>query len=262
MRPGVDMLLQAETGLLTGLRGAGGRPQLIASTIVDGASGHVLAQAVLAALLHRERHGIADRISIALYDVACSLQANFLTVYLNRSADHRVGSRQRRSSRIATVPSGVFRASDGYFVLSAYVDKHWRLLTQVVGRPELAEDTRFSDQRRRAENVDTLLEILDSVFSSRTVQEWLEALQPVGVMAVPILSWEEVVNSAVFQENELSVTTTSADTHEITIRTPARYASFSPAADQPTPALGASNDALLSRRSSDASVREGSSTLT
>lgn len=242
-RPGVDMLLQAETGLITGLRERDGTPQMIASTIVDGATGHVLAQAVLAALLHRERHGVAERVSVSLYDVACSLQANFLTFQLNRDfailrepAGNPAG--KEKASRIATAPSGVFKASDDYLVLSAYVPKHWLALTEVLERADLATDHRFMDQRTRADNADALTGILNDAFATRTADEWVRRLQAAGLMATKVHTWREVITSDVFSENALAVTTGEGDRKESTIRTPARYSGFDANNGAPTPLLG------------------------
>ncbi|HET9876613.1 MAG TPA: CoA transferase, partial [Mycobacterium sp.] len=85
-RPGVDLMVQAEAGMTSGMPTPDGKPQIIPFQLVDNASGHVLAQAVLAALLNRERHGVADVVRVAMYDVAVALQANQLTVHLNRTA--------------------------------------------------------------------------------------------------------------------------------------------------------------------------------
>src|ERR1700712_3201579 len=83
-RPGVDLMVAAEAGMSTGMPTPSGKPQIIPFQLVDNASGHVLAQAVLAALLNRERHGGGDLVQVAMYDVAVGLQANQLTIHLNK----------------------------------------------------------------------------------------------------------------------------------------------------------------------------------
>ena len=86
-RPGVDLMVAAEAGMTTGMPTPDGKPQIIPFQLVDNASGHVLAQAVLAALLNRERHGVADIVRVAMYDVAVGLQANQLTMHLNKPSE-------------------------------------------------------------------------------------------------------------------------------------------------------------------------------
>ncbi|MEW2134846.1 CoA transferase [Streptomyces sp. NPDC005435] len=245
-RPGIDMLAQAESGLLTGLRNAEGAPTVIRSTIVDAASGHVLAQAVLAALLGRERYGRADVIKVALYDVACSLQANSLTLQLNADGVPDAGAPADGRSPYATAPSGVYRAGDGQFiVVAAYVPKHWKLLTELLERPELAEDPRFADQAVRSRYNAELTAVLNAAFAQRGADEWVEMFRTAGLMASRVHTWSETARSEAFAEGRLAVTVTDGGRTETVVRTPARYAGFSPAADRPTPRLGEHNDQLL-----------------
>lgn len=261
-RPGLDLMVQAEAGMTTGLRTPEGKPQIIPFQLVDNATGHVLAQAVLAALLNRERHGVADIVRVAMYDVAISLQANQLTLHLNTNAaeprrddptahaaeprrdDSKAAGKGKRVA-FATQPSDAFKASDGYLVLSAYVPKHWRTLTEVLGRPELAADERFADQRLRSINYHELKAELESVLAERTAAEWVGLLQAEGLMASLAYNWKQVVTTPLFAENELAVRVGENEQACAVVRTPARYASFPPAAVTPPPEVGQHNDELL-----------------
>ncbi|WP_432066231.1 CaiB/BaiF CoA transferase family protein [Streptomyces sp. C10-9-1] len=245
-RPGVDIMVQAESGLLTGLQAPDGQPLFIRSTLVDAASGHVLAQAVLAALLNRERHGVADVVSVAMYDVACSLQANNLTLQLNTDPTRRTSKTSGGRAPTATAPTGAYRAADGgYLVLSAYVPKHWKLLTELLGRPELADDPRYADQALRSVHGADLNAELRAVFATRGVDEWVELLQSAGLMACKVMTWPEVASSPLFTDNGLAVTVSDGERTETAVRTPARYAGFTPAATTPTPRLGEHNEKIL-----------------
>lgn len=106
--------------MTTGMRTPDGKPQIIPFQLVDGATGHVFAQAVLAALLNRERHGAADVVKVAMYDVAVSLQADQLTLYLNKEPGEPKADQAKKPSdgkkkvAFATQPSDAFKASDGW----------------------------------------------------------------------------------------------------------------------------------------------------
>ncbi|HEY3732613.1 MAG TPA: CoA transferase [Streptosporangiaceae bacterium] len=252
-RPGLDLLVQAEAGMTTGLRTADGGPQLIPFQLVDGASGHVFAQAVLAAVLNRERHGVADVVRVAMYDVAISLQANQLTLHLNKEPAGAAGSgtegggarRRRKGTAFAAQPSETFRAADGFLVLSAYLPRHWQRLTEVIGRPELAADERFADQRLRSVNFDELKAELESALAARPAAEWVGLLQAAGLMATLAYSWKQVVGTALFEENELAMTVGAGADSVRLVRTPARFDSFGPAATAPPPAAGEHNAELF-----------------
>ncbi|HEY9305219.1 MAG TPA: CoA transferase [Mycobacterium sp.] len=245
-RPGVDLMVAAEAGMTTGMRTPDGKPQIIPFQLVDNATGHVLAQAVVAALLNRERHGVADVVRVAMYDVAASLQANQLVVHLNNTASTTAPKAKRRKGvGFATQPSDAFRTADGYVVISAYIPKHWEILCRAIGRPDLAGDARFADQRSRAINYAELTDELESTLTTKPSHEWVKLLQGNGLMACLPYTWKQVVETPLFAENELALEVGSGDDAVTVVRTPARYSSFTAAATEPPPALGQHNGDFL-----------------
>ena len=243
-RPGVDMIVQAEAGCTTGLRQVDGSPQVIPFQLVDAATGHVLAQAVLAALLHRERHGIAERITVAMYDVACSLQANHLTLQLNRPPEKprapsgTPDAPAARRKSVAVEPSGVYPAADGYLVLAAYVPRHFGRFAELLGRPDLTTDPRFHDQASRALHAGELRAELERELAREPVGHWLEVLRQAGLMAAPVHRWKDVVRSAQFADNELCVSAEHDGDKVFTVRTPARYSTFEARSSPHLPHIG------------------------
>ncbi|OBA63490.1 acyl-CoA transferase [Mycobacterium sp. 1100029.7] len=249
-RPGVDLMVAAESGMTTGMPTPSGKPQIIPFQLVDAASGHVLAQAVLAALLNRERHGVADVVRVAMYDVAVGLQASQLTIHLNKPSEQpkpeaAPTTKKRKGVGFATQPSDAFKASDGYLVISAYVPKHWAKLCEIIGRPDMLADERFIDQRSRAMNYPELTEELESALAAKTAAEWVELLQQGGLMACLAYTWKQVVGTPLFAENELALTVGTGGDQITVIRTPARYGSFDAAAADPPPTVGQHNDSFL-----------------
>lgn len=250
-RPGVDLMVAAEAGMTTGMPTPDGKPQIIPFQLVDNASGHVLAQAVLAALLNRERHGVADTVRVAMYDVAVGLQANQLTMHLNKTSgdrpkpDSAPQAKRRKGVGFATQPSDAFRAADGYLLISAYVPKHWNKLCQLIGRPDLLDDERFIDQRARAIHYHELTDELHSALAAKTAAEWVELLQEGGLMACLPYTWKLVVDTPLFAENQLAVEVGRGDDAVTVIRTPARYSSFNAVVTDPPPAPGEHNDMFL-----------------
>jgi crotonobetainyl-CoA:carnitine CoA-transferase CaiB-like acyl-CoA transferase len=254
-RPGVDLMVAAESGMTSGMPTPTGKPQIIPFQLVDAASGHVLAQAVLAALLNRERHGVGDVVRVAMYDVAVSLQASQLTIHLNKPSeaakpktDVAPNTKKRKGVGFATQPSDAFRASDGYLVLSAYVPKHWKKLCEIIARPDLLTDERFIDQRARALNYHELTEELEKALAARTAAEWVELLHEGGLMACLAYNWKQVVNTPLFAENDLALKVGSGTEAVTVIRTPATYSSFDAVALAPPPALGEHNHLLAAER--------------
>lgn len=254
-RPGVDLMVAAESGMTTGMPTPSGKPQIIPFQLVDAASGHVLAQAVLAALLNRERHGVADVVRVAMYDVAVSLQASQLTIHLNKPnaepkpADAVSKPKRRKGVGFATQPSDAFKAADGYLVISAYVPKHWDKLCEIIGRPDMRDDERFIDQRARALHYPELTEELEKALAAKTADEWVRLLQDGGLMACHAYTWKQVVGTELFAENELALPVGEGEDTVTVIRTPARYSSFEASAagwaTDPPPALGQHTEEYL-----------------
>ncbi|WP_424936331.1 MULTISPECIES: CaiB/BaiF CoA transferase family protein [Bacteria] len=240
-RPGIDMLVQAEAGCLSS-QSATEVPRLIPFQLIDGATGHVLAQAVLAALLHRERFGVVNRVEVAMYDVACSLQANYLTLAmamppelgaLSTAPDANGGRRA-----VAVEPSGVFRTGDGDIVLAAYVPAHWERFIAVLGAGELADDPRYADQASRSIHSVELRARITELLRAHGADEWVRRLDAAGLMAAKVSTWSEVVRSEIFAERELRVTA-SQDGRPVDVpRTPARYSAFDDVAAVALPRLG------------------------
>ena len=253
-RPGVDLMVAAESGMTTGMPTPTGKPQIIPFQLVDAASGHVLAQAVLAALLNRERHGVGDVVRVAMYDVAvepAGQPAHDPPEQAQRGRskpkpEAAPNTKKRKGVGFATQPSDAFRAADGYLVISAYVPKHWAKLCEIIGRPDLIDDERFTDQRSRAINYPELTEELESALAAKTAAEWVEALHEGGLMACLAYTWKQVVGTALFAENDLALKVGSGDDAITVVRMPARYSSFDAAATDPPPAAGQHNDEFLS----------------
>lgn len=247
-RPGIDLMVAAEVGMTTGMRTPDGKPQIIPFQLVDNASGHVLAQAVLAALLNRERHGVADVVRVAMYDVAAGLQANQLTIHLNRPPSGpkpTSNTKVRKAVGFSTQPSDAFRAADEYVVISAYVPKHWELLCRTIGRLDLLGDERFADPRLRSINCAELTDELESTLATKTAAEWVDLLQRNGIMACLAHTWKQVVDTPLFAENDLALEVGAGEDAITVIRTPARYATFTAAVTDPPPAVGQHNDQFL-----------------
>jgi hypothetical protein len=156
---------------------------------------------------------------------------------------------------VAVVPSGPFRAADGWVMLYAYVPKHWHLLTACLERTDLGQDPRFVDQDARARHAAELTTAIEEALSSRTVAEWVEIFAAAGVMASPVQTWRSVIHSSAFLEAGLAVTVGNEDRTETVVRTPARYRAFRPAGNTPTPRLGEhTNEVLGSLRSAGGSA--------
>jgi crotonobetainyl-CoA:carnitine CoA-transferase CaiB-like acyl-CoA transferase len=241
-RPGIDMIVQAEAGCLSG-QPQDRLPTLIPFQLVDGATGHVAAQAVLAALLHRERFGVVNEVKVSMYDVACSLQSNYLTLHMNTPTQACAPPGNGRRP-VAVEPSGVYPTGQGEIVLAAYVPAHWKRLVELLQSSELAADPRFADQGSRSRHAKELRAALTDILRARPAEEWVTLFAKAGLMAAHITPWRDVVESELFARRGMRLRVRQAEMDVDVVRTPALYSGFDTTLSTDIPAAGEHDSAL------------------
>jgi crotonobetainyl-CoA:carnitine CoA-transferase CaiB-like acyl-CoA transferase len=192
-KPGYDAVFQGECGLMSvtgvaeGKPGAG--PMKVGPSIIDIFTGLNVANAVMAALYHRDANGGAGQhLDIALLDCGVSALSHYAQIYLTSG---EVPMR-RGTQGNGGMPSSRFPCSDGAIMLTAGNDKQYVTLCEAVGRPELATDPSFSTNILRVRNRDALTEVFDAIFQERKVADWLEILGKAGIPSGPINDLEQV----------------------------------------------------------------------
>lgn len=167
--PGYDFAIQAEGGLMSITGPAEGEPYKTGVAIVDITAGMFAAQAILAALHERGRSGRGQFIDIALFDSQLGWLANVAQNYLvTGETPGRYGNAHPN-----IVPYQSFEAADLPFALAVGSDAQFRRLCTAVGRPELAEDSRFLSNPQRVAHRDELISLLQGVFRTRPAEDWL-----------------------------------------------------------------------------------------
>jgi crotonobetainyl-CoA:carnitine CoA-transferase CaiB-like acyl-CoA transferase len=169
-RPGVDLVIQAESGGMS-MTGERGRPPVRAGIpVADLAGGMWSAIAILAALRDRDQNGASAReIDMSLFDAHLSLIPYF-TAYLttNGFVPGPQGSGGHSPSY------GAFQASDGKYVVVAVIDqKPWIALCKAMEAPELLDDPRFASAKTRIEHTEELQPLIQQLIGRKTAAEWI-----------------------------------------------------------------------------------------
>ena len=191
-RAGYDFIIQGMAGLMSvtgeceGVPGGG--PQKVGVPVADLFTGLYSAVAVLAALAQRDVSGIGQHIDMALLDVLVSTMG---TAYMNFLTSGNV-LKSHGNAAANIVPYQVFTCKDGKIVLAVGNDGQFTKFCEIVRRDELAGDQRFATNSMRVRNRKILVPILEEILMQRTVHEWVEALDPVGVPCGPINDMAQV----------------------------------------------------------------------
>jgi crotonobetainyl-CoA:carnitine CoA-transferase CaiB-like acyl-CoA transferase len=183
-RAGYDYVIQAEGGLMSVTGYEDGDPVKVGVAVADLFTGMAAVQAILAALACRARDRIGQHIDMALYDCQLAMLANVASAFLaDGAAPKRYGN-----GHPSVVPYQTFRTLDGRVVIAIGNDRQFRAFCLILGKPELATDTRFSTNPRRVETRDALLSILIPLIAQRTTAHWLDALRAADVPAGEVRS--------------------------------------------------------------------------
>jgi crotonobetainyl-CoA:carnitine CoA-transferase CaiB-like acyl-CoA transferase len=186
-RPAYDDIIQAATGLPRLSEVTVGKASFMPSIIADKVSGEAIVQAVLAALLFRERTGKGQRVEVPMFDAVLAFT---LVEHLSKAA---VPGEPSGYNRIMTQTRGPHRTQDGYVALMPYTDAHWRRLFAAVGREELLEQPWYADHATRLANAERVYAELAAIAAERTTGEWLELCEREGIPANPVPSLDEIL---------------------------------------------------------------------
>ena len=192
-RPGYDLVVQGETGLM-GLNGEEGQaPLKFGVAMVDLFTGMSAGQAILAALWARERNGGRGRhVQLALHDCGVMLSVYYGMEALIQQADPP----KYGNAHPSIVPYGVFDAADGPLVITVGNNAQFvRFCQGVIGRPELADDPRYATNAARAVHRHDLLPILRAELARRPRAELLDALVRAGIPCGEVLGVLDALTS-------------------------------------------------------------------
>ncbi|OYR49257.1 CaiB/BaiF CoA-transferase family protein [Halorubrum sp. Eb13] len=213
---GLDLILQAEGGIMSVTGPEGGEPVKIGQAIGDLTTGMFTAIGILARLYERGNAGGAEgegaggaegedaggaeggeadsaadsfngKFDVGLFDSIVTLLNEYLTSY---SMDGSVPGPQGTSHQ-TLVPYQRFETADGALVTGVPSDDRWDDFVELVGRDELAEYPTNDD---RFEHADAVVGIIEAEFATESTEYWLDRLIDYGFPCGPINDVEDVVH--------------------------------------------------------------------
>jgi succinate---hydroxymethylglutarate CoA-transferase len=188
-RGAFDVTVQAVSGLMSVTGEEGGAPVKCGVPVGDFCAGLYAAYAIAAALMRARETGEGAYIDCSMLGALLGVAALQTSEYFGTGrAPRRLGSAHPRNA-----PYQAFRASDAYFTIAAGNDRLWREVAEAVGRPELADDSRFLTQADRARNQEALVAELEPRFLARTAAEWLAEMDRRGVPSAPINDYAQIL---------------------------------------------------------------------
>ena len=236
-----DPVIQALSGLADiQMDAVSGRPQMIRTIIPDKTTSVTAAQAITAALFHRERTGQGQHVKLAMLDT--------MVAYLwpEGMARYTFADRPPQPMKGEASPDLIYRTDDGYITAGAISDKEWQGMCRALDRPEWLDDERFRTANARVVHGKLRRELTAEVLLTRTSADWLERLDREEVPSAPVLGRHEVIDHPQIRANEMIVEEDHPVAGPIRQARPAARFDRTPARIRgPAPEIGADTMALL-----------------
>ena len=188
VRPGYDLVVQGESGLMDLTGEADGPPTRIGTSLADLTAGVMAAQGITLALYARQTTGRGQHVKIAMLDAVASL----LTYNAGNYFATGESPTRRGNDHPSVVPYQTLRAKDGWMNLAVANDSLWVRYCDAIERPDLRDDPRFATAPERVNHRDTLVPIIVALTAARTVQQWVDLLGAAGVPCGRIRNVAEV----------------------------------------------------------------------
>ena len=205
---GFDLIAQGYSGLMsiTGER-PGREPVKVGAPVTDITAGILAALGVACALFERERTGRGQLVDTSL------LEAGITHTYWQSAIALAGGGSPgpMGSAHPLAAPYQAFETADGWINVGASNEGTWARLVEVIGRGDLAEDSRFIRNADRMRHLDELVDELSTVFLDRSTDAWLDALEEAGVPAGPVASIGEMLEHPQTRAREMVVEVEHSD---------------------------------------------------
>src|SRR6266702_3065212 len=181
-RPGFDQVAQGMGGLMsiTGMPGEG--PMRVGIPIADLTGGIFCAMGILVALLEREVSGEGQWVQSSL------LQAQIFMLDFQgaRWLVEKDVAKQAGNNHPTSIPTGVFKTSDGYINIATTGGRIWERCAQAIGAPELVNNPDYATAPARSKNRDALNAAMNELTQKKSTETWVTELNTAGVPCGPI----------------------------------------------------------------------------
>ena len=242
---GQDVLAQAMSGAMHRREDARQPLSVYPTALADYAAGMHLVQGILLALLHRDRTGEGQRISVSLYNSMLAMQMQEAAVWLMRG----------RELNWAAMPlSGVFETTDGAVVMvGAFKENPLRVICEALGLEDLSADPRYGDMERQKERRPELQDIFRERFAGASTAHWLRRLDEADILCAPVKTLGDALDDPQTACNRMIVDLDPTASGPVRlVASPIEMSAAPFAVRRPPPELGEHRDEVLAEARRDA----------
>jgi CoA:oxalate CoA-transferase len=243
-RTAFDLIAQAQAGMMHITGSPDGPPMPVGTSIGDVGAGVHAATGIGYALFHRERTGKGQHIDISMVDALfhmheLAVQGPALTGFRWRP------TRPGHQSNVYA-PQGAYKAPEGWIVVHAMA-RQWPPLCEAMGRPELAEDERFSSFAARQKNRHELNAMIESWMSGfESDDEVIAALDAERVPCAKVMEPRDAIGHPHFESRGMIRRSADPILDEVIVPgSPLKFSGQPDPLELQAPLLGEHNAAVL-----------------
>ncbi|MCS5567482.1 MAG: CoA transferase [Pseudomonadales bacterium] len=239
-RPGLDPVLQAESGMMAMTGFEDGPPLRHPLSIIDTLTAVQALSAISVALYARASHGRGDFVDLALYDTAIGALNNAALGYLT-SGDlpPKTGN-----SHMQATPVDLFQTKTEPIYMAVGSDRLFlRFCEDVMEQPDLAIDERFKTPADRRLHRNVLKEIIESVLKNEPADFWVQRLR--HLPAGKVRSLDDALRADETRERDMLWTINDGDRVQEVLGSPFKFDYHELSRPKPPPQLGADTRSVL-----------------
>jgi len=243
--PAMDLVMQAMCGVINSTGYPDQPPVKAGAALCDFSAGIHLYAAIMTALYERERTGKGRVVEVSMQDATYASLASNLGMLHARgaAAPERTGNRH---GGLGISPYNVYPTTDGYVVLNAPGDQHFRSILDVMGKTDLKEDPRFLTRSARVANFAAVDELIESWTKTLTKDEVARRMLAATVPCAPVRNLSEVMHDEnMHARGSLQWIDHPSLGRVILPHSPLVFEGLERRPIQPSLSLGASNDAVF-----------------
>ncbi|NBR29281.1 MAG: CoA transferase, partial [Betaproteobacteria bacterium] len=241
-RAALDLILQAESGMISVTGEAGGRGVRCGVSIADLAAGMNAAYGVMLAIRMREKTGEGQHVDVSMMEgqlaLLCTTIGNF---YANGELPKPQGT-----AYPVVVPYQTFQTKTRDLAIAIAGQKLWKIMCPIIGAPELTDDPLYATGPLRMKNRVPLIEKLQAIFLTRSYEEWEKLLLDNNVPVGAINDIAQVVEHPQVKARGAIIETKHPKAGKVKqVRSPLRLPKMQDMPNTPAPLHGEHSSAIL-----------------
>src|SRR5271169_5108760 len=191
-RPGFDQIAQGMGGLMSITGAPGEGPMRVGIPVADLSAGLFCAMGILTALLEREVSGEGQWVQTSLLQA----QIFMLDFQAARWLMEQDVAKQVGNDHPTSIPTGVFKTSDGYINIATAGGRIWERCAQALGAPDLPKRPEYATAPDRSKNRKQLNAEINKYTEKKSSEAWVKEFNAAGVPCGPIYSIDQMFSDA------------------------------------------------------------------